>query len=69
MQQYGFSVTRILQYKDKIYDFVRFGPYTGEYGSLKTRDSCIFYAVKLLVSLDLTVHIPSRMFISKHSFL
>ena len=56
MQEYGFSLTPIL-------------PYTGEYGSLKTRDSRIFYAVKLLVSLDLTVHIPSRMFISKHSFL
>ena len=33
MWEYGFLVTRILPYKDKIYDFVF---YTGENGSLKT---------------------------------
>ena len=34
MREYGFTVTRILSYKDKIY--LRFCPYTEEYGSLKT---------------------------------
>ena len=31
MREYGFSLTRILPYKD------RFGPYTGEHGLVKTR--------------------------------
>ena len=34
MREYGFSLTRILPYKDKVYDFY---PYTGEHWSVKTR--------------------------------
>ena len=38
MQEYGFSLTRILPCKDKIFDFVLwFCSYTGEYGSVKIR--------------------------------
>ena len=34
MREYGFSLTHILPYKDKN---LRFCPYKGEYGSVKTR--------------------------------
>ena len=43
MQEYGFSLNRILPYKDRIYDSVlRFCPYTEEYGSVKTRICAYF---------------------------
>ena len=37
MREYGFSLTRILPYKDKIYDYGSVIRDTGEYGSVKTR--------------------------------
>ena len=44
MREYGFPLTRILWYKDRIY-----GSYTGEYGSVKTLILAYFMQCKLFL--------------------
>ena len=46
MREYEFSLTCILLYKDRIYN------YTGEYGSVKTRIITYFMQWKVLLSKD-----------------
>ena len=51
MREYGFSLTRILPYKGKI---LRFCPYTGEYGSVKSRIFAYFMQSLVFESFNTT---------------
>ena len=70
MQEYGFSLTRILPYRDKIYDFVLMWENTGQWKPVFSHILCSVIVIGAHVNIHLaktTAFVVSmiRMFINK----